>query len=104
MNKGCYPGQEVVEKTISLGQPAQRLCLIEGAGAPPELRSPIMNLADPPAEVGKVTSAESTENGFIALGFVRKIQAKEGSELKINGTKGTVKIAKVSHFMGPRPV
>jgi folate-binding protein YgfZ len=28
--KGCYPGQEVVEKIISLGSPSRKLCLLEG--------------------------------------------------------------------------
>ncbi len=27
--KGCYPGQEVIEKIISLGSPARRLCLLQ---------------------------------------------------------------------------
>ncbi|MCM0607119.1 MAG: hypothetical protein KA715_13600 [Xanthomonadaceae bacterium] len=26
--KGCYPGQEVIEKIIALGSPAKRLCLV----------------------------------------------------------------------------
>ena len=27
--KGCYPGQEVIEKIISLGSPAKRLCMVQ---------------------------------------------------------------------------
>ena len=28
--KGCYPGQEVIEKIIAIGSPAKRLCLVMG--------------------------------------------------------------------------
>ena len=38
-HKGCYPGQEVIEKIISLGSPPRRLTRIEGEGnVPPRVR------------------------------------------------------------------
>lgn len=82
-SKGCYPGQEVIEKIISLGSPARRLIQITGDGAPPESGSKIFNLADPPLELGEVTSTTAAKDGgFVALGIVKKIHAKEGLHVR----------------------
>ena len=92
--KGCYPGQEVIERIVSLGAPARRLVRIEGKGPLPTLGESILNLADPPAEVGQVTSVAQPENGsgFLALGFVRKIHAKDGLEVRFaqSGSQGSI--------------
>ena len=101
MNKGCYPGQEVIEKTISLGQPAQRLCRLEGKGAPPREGAAILNQGAPPSQLGRITSAARAGDGFVALGFVRKIHAKEGLELAVEGAEGLARISAVSRFTGP---
>jgi folate-binding protein YgfZ len=80
-NKGCYPGQEVIEKIIALGSPPRRLVRIDGTGPAPQLSDKIHSLSEPPAEVGQVTSITESENGFSALAIVKKIYAKE--ELKV---------------------
>src|SRR5690606_38294587 len=78
-NKGCYPGQEVIEKIISLGSPARRLARVDGQGAKPAPGSKVFNEAEPPAEVGEITSSvEVTPGRFEALALVRKIHAKDG--------------------------
>src|SRR5690606_34194147 len=46
-SKGCYPGQEVIEKIIALGSPARRLARIDGHGAAPAPGDKILNLAEP---------------------------------------------------------
>lgn len=90
-NKGCYPGQEVIEKIIALGSPAKRLARIDGQGARPAPGSRILNLADPAAEVGTITSVRPTEGGFLALGVLRKVHAKEGLAVRFeNGAQGTI--------------
>jgi folate-binding protein YgfZ len=100
-SKGCYPGQEVIERIISLGSPARRLALIQGQGAMPSPGETIQNFADPPAEVGQITSVTPSESGgFSALGFVRKIHAKEGLEVRFaqSGSKGSIsRIAPYTH-------
>lgn len=92
--KGCYPGQEVIERIVSLGSPARRLVQIVGQGHAPALGEKLHNLAEPPIEVGQVTSVASAENGsgFTALAFVRKIHAKEGLEVQfaISATRGAI--------------
>jgi folate-binding protein YgfZ len=86
-NKGCYPGQEVIEKIISLGSPPRRLAQIVGQGKAPHPGSLIFNLADPAAEVGQITTMIQQNNppgSFQALGFIRKIHAKEGLQVRFS--------------------
>lgn len=97
--KGCYPGQEVIERIISLGSPARRLVRIEGDGSKPAAGEAIFNLAEPPAEVGQVTSAVKREDGgFYALGFVRKIHSKEGLEVRFGSSGSQGRITRVAPY------
>jgi folate-binding protein YgfZ len=91
-NKGCYPGQEVIEKIVSLGSPAKRLVRIEGAGNPPSLGPG----SAPSNEAGQLTSVTRTENGYVGLAVVRKTHAKEGVELQFSGT--TAKVTAVAPY------
>jgi folate-binding protein YgfZ len=97
-NKGCYPGQEVIEKIISLGSPAKRLAMIEGSGPVPAPGSKILNTAEPPAEVGEITSAHAIGNGFKALGYVRKIHAKEGFMIRIGGSPAAGSLVRIAPY------
>ncbi len=98
--KGCYPGQEVIEKVISLGAPARRLGLIElEAPASENLRSgsKLFNLADAPIEVGEITSVTRSASTFRALAIIRKIHAKEGLEVKLeDNARG--KLARIAPY------
>ncbi|MBL7715183.1 MAG: hypothetical protein JNL01_06910 [Bdellovibrionales bacterium] len=82
-NKGCYPGQEVIERIISLGSPARRLCLVE-VKEDRDLPQPLMNDAEPAQEVGIVTSLLGPNSQGLRLGLalIKKIHAKEGLRLK----------------------
>jgi folate-binding protein YgfZ len=99
--KGCYPGQEVIEKIISLGAPAKRLALVElGSAAGDGFRAgaKLYNLAEPPIEVGELTTVDRLAPGLKALAIVRKIHAKEGLEVKLeNGARG--KLARISPYV-----
>ncbi len=92
-NKGCYPGQEVIEKIIALGSPAKRLALISGDGAPPPVGSSVLdsNIEVSKTEVGKVTSAVVDLNGngrgFLALATLRKTHAKEGLSVLVQSVQ-----------------
>jgi folate-binding protein YgfZ len=102
-NKGCYPGQEVIEKIISLGSPAKRLALIEGSGPAPTLPAALMNTAEPASEVGSLTtvvpSKEAGKNlDWTALGYVRKNYAKEGLEVQIAGMASRGIIKKIAPY------
>jgi folate-binding protein YgfZ len=97
-NKGCYPGQEVIEKIISLGAPAKRLALIAGEGAMPTLPATLMNTAEPATEVGQLTSIADTGSGWNALGYVRKNYAKEGLSIRIAGSEAHGMIKKIAPY------
>lgn len=79
--KGCYPGQEVIEKIIALGEPAFRLVRIQSA-APLEPGPLTQESSSTP--VGMLTSAHGSQG----LARVRKLVARSGITL----------------FRGPLPV
>jgi folate-binding protein YgfZ len=103
-NKGCYPGQEVIERIISLGAPARRLTLIEGAGPAPRPGAALFNLAEPPVQVGTITSAgpAPTQGAFRALALVQKLHAKENLPVRVETQTGdaasTAQIQQVAPF------
>jgi folate-binding protein YgfZ len=90
--KGCYPGQEVIEKIIAIGSPARRLCLLELKDAPvPEkstagLQTPLTLVSAEGHEVGVLTSLA----GNHALGIVRRTHLKEGVALNAGGLAWTI--------------
>lgn len=86
-NKGCYPGQEVIEKIISLGSPAKRLAKLTGTGNTPQVGDHVFFEG---AEVGHITSACKDETGFSALALLRKNAAAERQILTVNEIKVTV--------------
>ena len=87
-NKGCYPGQEVIEKIISLGSPARKLCLLENTSSPESASAASANLNLPlsifditsGAEVGQLTSL-SPDSKF-ALGILKRTHLKVGIQIK----------------------
>lgn len=82
--KGCYPGQEVIERMISMGSPPRRLVLLEAERAPhPRAGQKIYAGEDPSPEVGLLTTVAEKEGKLLALGFVRKTHAKEGQKLRL---------------------
>lgn len=75
-NKGCYPGQEVIERIISLGAPAKRLVKLSGSGPVPS-RLARITLPGSDLEIGQITSSTVVEGGFIALALLKKAHARE---------------------------
>lgn len=80
--KGCYPGQEVIERTLALGRPPRALVALQVAG-PVQSGAPV--LADG-QEVGRVTSAaDDGEGGAYALALVKRRFADADAPLSIGG-------------------
>jgi len=80
-NKGCYPGQEIIEKIISLGSPARRLVLLKAEEIITEKE---LDLYDQNQLVGQLTSKQNC----YALGLVRKTSAKINNNLQsLSGKK-----------------
>ncbi len=79
-NKGCYPGQEVIEKVIALGSPARRLVRLSFQGSAPQAPSAVKTAGEGGQEVGTLTSVGGNE----ALALVKKIAAKQDLELQLS--------------------
>ncbi len=70
--KGCYPGQEVIERTLALGAPPRALVRLQGEA---ELRTgaPVSVVGTTDTEIGHVTSAATLPDGrHLALALVRR--------------------------------
>jgi folate-binding protein YgfZ len=99
-NKGCYPGQEVIEKIVSLGSPAKRLAFLTGTGPLPA-HGAVLRSGD--LDVGTVTSAcRDSGEGFRALALLRKNAATEGKKLSLAGPHADsaveVNVERVSNY------
>ncbi len=83
--KGCYPGQEVIEKIVAIGSPARKLCLVEGEAS--GLSLPVALLNEKNEEAGKLTSFADGAG----LAIIKRTSLKEGVELHHGNFKFTLK-------------
>jgi folate-binding protein YgfZ len=84
--KGCYLGQEVVVRATSRGQIQRGLVLLklpDGAG-------PGSRLGAAGVEVGAVTSAASTPDGRLGLGYLKRAHWGVGTRLATDGGEAEV--------------
>ncbi len=85
--KGCYVGQEVIERSVSRGRLNRELCLL---GADAQLAPG--DRIEGAAEKDVVTSvADSPRAGHLALAYVPLERATEGTELSALGGRGPVR-------------
>jgi len=93
--KGCYLGQEVVERVAARGQVHRKLVglVCEGRRVP----SANAKLVHEGKEVGWITSAtwSIARSAVIALGYVRREHWEPGSEVRVVLAEGTA-VARVS--------
>ncbi|UCC28824.1 MAG: folate-binding protein YgfZ [Phycisphaerales bacterium] len=91
--KGCYLGQEVIERMRTRGVVARRLVSlrVEGDAIPP---GGAMLIADDDKPVGQVTSScRSLARGcVIALGYVKTASAAVGTSLRVDWDDQTVHV------------
>lgn len=94
-NKGCYPGQEVIERIISIGSPAKRLVQLTRDDtdnqAPISEKSKLLSEADPSVQIGEITSVA----GDLALALVKKLHAKEGTRAKVEPGGAILRVLRV---------
>lgn len=93
-NKGCYPGQEVIERTFTYGSPAYRLGLFSSEHPMPP-GTPIRTNENPNPVTVVTSSTESPP--YLALGSVSKVLAHEGSFFLLPGG-GQVKLVQISPY------
>lgn len=96
-NKGCYLGQEVIERLFSRGSPNKRLMRIRWNGGPVEARTPI-HAGDKAA--GWVTSSVAGAAGeAIGMGYVRRKYLDGQTPLLIEESP----ISMIGYVGGERP-
>lgn len=89
-NKGCYPGQEIVERVRSRGQVHRRLVRLEIKTLVPPGAGSALTAEDKPA--GEITSAAYSPalGAVVALGYVRDPYARPGAVVSLGGVPATV--------------
>ncbi len=94
--KGCYLGQEVVERMRSRGSLARRLCGLHlETETPPESGAGVMS--EDGKAVGRITSAGPSPalGGLLALAYAKAASAAPGTRLKVAADQGCVSGAAV---------
>ncbi len=84
--KGCYPGQEVIEKIISLGSPARKLCRIRRVSGGEDPIAPASVCGPDHLEAGTLTSVSQGEG----LAILKRTHCKEGQRILISNQEWLV--------------
>ena len=92
--KGCYIGQEVVERVAARGQVQRKLVSLECDGG--DVPQPDTKLVRDGEEVGAITSAVRSfeRDGAIALGYVRRSAWEPGTMVEV-GSGGRAKVVEL---------
>jgi aminomethyltransferase len=89
--KGCYIGQEIVERINSRGQVHRKFTGFRFTGAAP---SPGTKVESNGKEVGEITSVAvlplAGQESSVALGYIRREAGTPGAEVMAGGTRATV--------------
>jgi len=90
-NKGCYTGQEIVERVRSRGHVNRRRVPLRFSSAEPPAPGTKLRAADG-AEIGFVTSAAALPKSqpAIGMGYVRREQFGAGTVVEFDGGTATV--------------
>jgi folate-binding protein YgfZ len=89
-NKGCYVGQEIVERIRSRGAVHRKFAGFLAEGTAPIAAGTKIVAGE--KEVGEITSAASLSGGekTVALGYIRREVGVPGREIKIGAVSATV--------------
>jgi folate-binding protein YgfZ len=97
--KGCYVGQEIVERIRSRGQVHRKLAgfVIEGPAPAPGTK-----ISTGGKEVGEITSVASlpSTNGkdkTVAIGYIRREASTVGTKVQLEGGQATVAALPLTH-------
>jgi folate-binding protein YgfZ len=89
--KGCYIGQEIVERIHSRGQVHRKFTGFRFTGSPP---SPGAKIESNGKEVGEITSvavlSDTGQGSTIGLGYIRREVGTPGAEVTAGGARATV--------------
>ncbi|HKD92109.1 MAG TPA: hypothetical protein VKB56_09405 [Terriglobales bacterium] len=86
--KGCYVGQEIVERIRSRGLVHRQLTRFEIEGTPP---APGTRFQLDHRDVAEITSVATIPSGpTVALGYARRDAVRPGAVFEVNGTRARV--------------
>lgn len=85
-NKGCYLGQEIVERIRSRGAVHRGLQMFRLSAAPAELPAA---LTAEEKVIGEITSAAHTPDGVVGMGIVRREAVERGATITFEGGVAT---------------
>jgi folate-binding protein YgfZ len=90
-NKGCYVGQEIVERIRSRGNVHRKFTGVRLSAPPP---APASKIQAQGKDVGEITSAATIPgpqgDHTVALGYIRREFSAPGKEVQIDGRSATV--------------
>jgi len=90
-SKGCYVGQEIVERIRSRGQVHRTFTGFQIEGPPPAPGTKIQIAGN---DVGEITSAASVPSSdaerTLALGYIRREHSQPGTKVEVSGVRATV--------------
>jgi len=91
-NKGCYTGQEIVERVRSRGHVNRKRVSLKFSTIEPPSAGTKLRASGESAEIGFVTSAARSPNAqpAIGMGYVRREQFAPGSVVDFDGGTATV--------------
>lgn len=83
--KGCYPGQEVIERTLAIGRPANKRARLALSG--PTEPGPL-TLDGAPA--GTLTSVAQVDGAWVGVGVLKQKRATVGATLLRDGAQADI--------------
>jgi folate-binding protein YgfZ len=89
-NKGCYVGQEIVERIRSRGNVHRKFTGFKVAGPP---LAPGAKIQSQAKDIGEITSAAvipAAGNLQVALGYIRREVAMPGKEIQVDGVRAMI--------------
>jgi folate-binding protein YgfZ len=90
-SKGCYIGQEIVERIHSRGQVHRKFAGFRFAGAPPSAGAKIESNGKEVGEITSVAVLPVAGNGStVGLGYIRREVGTPGAEVTAGGARATV--------------
>lgn len=88
LSKGCYTGQEVLQRLITYDSVRRRLVLVTGEGAPPPPGARLIAAGEP---AGNITSAAADGGGYVALAVMKR-DALARPAVEVEGTTSPARV------------
>ena len=85
-NKGCYPGQEVIERIATYGNVAKRIVRVQASGLADSLPQDLQ-LED--RVVGKLTSLWKRGSEYTGMATIKRLEIQTGRRFRVKPARGS---------------